>query len=88
MDEGLIMDIWDTFKEYIPEKSKNTAAEQFVDFLLDNDISIDVLERLQGYDPHLDHAIEVIIDQDAEVNATDDDDDDDDFQEEGLEDDE
>ena len=38
MDESMIIEIWDTFKEYIPEKNKDMAANQYVDFLLGKDI--------------------------------------------------
>ena len=60
MEESLI---WDTFKEYIPEKSKETAANQFVDFLLGKDVSTEDLEGLKGYDNHLDDAIDLVIEE-------------------------
>jgi hypothetical protein len=62
MDESLIMEIWDTFKEYIPEKNKGTAAEQYVDFLLGKEFDADTLEGYLGYDPHLDDAINAVMD--------------------------
>jgi len=73
MDESLIMEIWDTFREYIPEKNKDTAANQYVDFLLGKDIEVNVLEGFVGYDPHLDDAIRTVVD---EANAMEDDEDD------------
>jgi len=57
MDEALIMEIWDTFKEYIPEKNKDMAATQYIDFLLGKDVETSILEGLVGYDGHLDDAI-------------------------------
>jgi DUF1680 family protein len=63
MDESLIMEIWDTFREYIPEKHKDTAANQYVDYLLGKDIEIAVLEGFVGYDPHLDDAIKNVVDE-------------------------
>jgi hypothetical protein len=73
MDESLIMEIWDTFKEYIPEKNKDTAANQFVDFLLGKDIGVDTLESYLGYDTHLDDAINAVIDdEDEEEDAEED----------------
>lgn len=78
MDESLIMEIWDTFREYIPEKNKDTAANQYVDFLLGKDVEVDVLEGFIGYDPHLDEAIRNVVD---EANALDSDDDDDYYEE-------
>lgn len=78
MDESLIMEIWDTFREYIPEKNKDTAANQYVDFLLGKDVEVDVLEGFIGYDPHLDEAIRNVVD---EANALDSDEDDDYYEE-------
>jgi hypothetical protein len=66
MEEQLIIEVWDTFKDYIPEKSRETAANQFVDFLVGRDVEIDVLESLLGYDPHLDNAIEMVIEENQE----------------------
>ena len=73
MDESLIMEIWDTFREYIPEKHKDTAANQYVDFLLGKDIEAETLEGFIGYDPHLDDAIRTVVD---EANSLDEEDDD------------
>jgi len=64
MDENLIIEVWDTFKEYIPDKSKGTAATQYIDFLIGNDIDNDTLEGYLGYDPHLDDAINLVLDND------------------------
>ena len=61
MDEDLIIETWDVFKEYIPEKNRETAAAHFVDFLLGKDVDGLVLEGLMGYDPHLDQAIEEAV---------------------------
>lgn len=61
MEEQQIIDVWDTFKDYIPEKLRDTAASQFVDFLIGQDIETDTLEGLKGYDSHLDQAIDLVI---------------------------
>lgn len=57
MEESLIMEVWDTFREYIPDKNKEMAATQYVDFLLGKDVETSVIEGLTGYDPYLDEAI-------------------------------
>ena len=57
MEESLIMEIWDAFREYIPDKNKEMAATQYVDFLLGKDVDAGVIEGLVGYDPYLDDAI-------------------------------
>jgi hypothetical protein len=61
MEESLIIEVWDTFREYIPEKNKDMAANQYVDFLIGKDVEVSVLESLMGYDGHLDDAIKTVI---------------------------
>ncbi len=66
IDDQFIIEIWDIFKEYVPEKMRETAATQFVDFLDNFGVSSGVLEGVLGYDPDLDRAIETILDQEDE----------------------
>jgi len=63
MDESLIIEIWDTFKEYIPEKNKEIAANQFVDFLVNKDTDLETLEGMKGFDSHLDEAIDLVLEE-------------------------
>jgi hypothetical protein len=65
MDENLIITLWDTFKEYIPEKNRDMAANHYVDFLLGNDIDAETLSGFMGYDPHLDDAIKTVVDEEV-----------------------
>lgn len=74
MDESLIMEIWDTFREYIPEKNKEMAANQYVDFLVGKDVEVADLEGWMGFDPHLDLAIKNVLDEFNEENEIDEDD--------------
>lgn len=64
MDENLIMTMWDLFREYIPEKNREMAANQYVDFLA-NEFDVDVLEGFMGYDPHLDDAIKTLVEENS-----------------------
>jgi hypothetical protein len=73
MEEDLIIELWDVFKEYIPDKNKETAANHFVDFLVGKDVSQSVLEALLSYDPHLDDAINLVIENEEEEDDIDDD---------------
>ena len=67
MDDQLIIEIWETFKDFIPEKTRDAAAIQFVDFLQSRDIDDDTLKSLLGYDSSLDNAVELIqIEEDQE----------------------
>jgi hypothetical protein len=63
MEEQLIFEIWDTFRDHIPEKGRETAADQFVEFLLGKDVDVETLEGLLGYDPSLDAAIELVLEE-------------------------
>jgi DUF1680 family protein len=66
MDESLIIEVWDTFKEYIPDKNKELAAHQYVDYLLGKDVEVSALESFMSYDPHLDIAIKAVVDEEKE----------------------
>jgi hypothetical protein len=66
MDESLVMELWDTFREYIPDKNKEMAASQYVDFLLGKDIDAGTLESFLGYDSYLDTAIQNVLDEEKE----------------------
>jgi len=73
MEEDLIIEVWDIFKEYVPEKNRETAANHYVDFLLGKDVETSTLQSLMGYDVHLDQAIELVV-GDEEVEEIDEDD--------------
>ena len=74
MEEDLIIGVWDTFKDYVPEKNRETAANHFVDFLIGQDVELSVLESVMGFDPHLDSAIQLIVDEFNDENQIDEDD--------------
>ena len=74
MEEDLIIEVWDVFKEYISDKNKETAANHFVDFLVGKDVELSVLKGLVGYDTHLDDAIELVAGDDIEEDEFDEDD--------------
>jgi hypothetical protein len=64
MEEDLIIEIWDVFKEYISDKNKEVAANHFIDMLIGQDVEAGVLKALQGYDSHLDDAINLALQDD------------------------
>jgi hypothetical protein len=66
MEESLIIEVWDIFKEYVPEKNKDIVANHYVDFLLGKDVSVSVLEGLSGFDQYLDQAIEIAVSAEQE----------------------
>lgn len=66
MEESHIIEIWDTFKEYISDKNKDMAANQYVDYLIGRDVELSVLENVMGFDTHLDDAIKTVLDEHKE----------------------
>lgn len=74
MEESLIIETWDVFKEYIPEKNRDTAASHYVDFLVGKDVDLSVLEGLMGYDSSLDQAIELVVGENKEDDEKDEED--------------
>ena len=73
MDDSLIIELWDIFKEYISEKNRDVAANHYVDFLLGKDVDESTLEGLMGYDSALDQAIETVVgEQESEKDEEDD----------------
>jgi len=62
IEEDLIIEMWDIFKEYIPEKNRENAAGHYVDFLVGKDVSSSILASIVGYDVHLDSAISLVLD--------------------------
>ena len=74
MEEDQIIGVWDTFKDYIPEKNRETAANHFVDFLVGQDVELSVLESVMGYDTHLDAAIELVVEEFKDEDQLDEDD--------------
>ena len=66
MEEDLIIEVWDVFKEYISDKNKETAASHYIDMLLGKDVDANTLKGLLGYDPILDDAINLAIRDEGE----------------------
>lgn len=73
MEEDLIIEVWDVFKEYISDKNKETAANHFIDMLIGKDVELSVLKSIMGYDPHLDDAITLATADDVEEDFEEDD---------------
>lgn len=57
MDEHVIIDLWTLFLEYIPERSRNSAANEYIEVLLENGVKEDTLLDLTGIDKYLNAAI-------------------------------
>ena len=75
IEEDMIIEMWDVFKEYIPEKNREIAASHYVDFLLGRDVGLSVLGNSTGYDPHMDSAINHALKEDNDDEFEDEDED-------------
>ena len=64
MNEEQIADIWMMFKEYLDKKHVDTAAERFVDMLVDYGVSDETLQECFGIDQMLDSAIKYYLEID------------------------
>ena len=58
MEENQIVELWDLFVEFIPEKSRFQAAVQFIEYLLVDQFDINDLQSIAGNDGYLDDAID------------------------------
>lgn len=58
MDESLMIEVWDTFKDYISEKNRESAANQFITFLDSKEYDV---EEMYGFDANLDAAIDQVL---------------------------
>ena len=67
MEEDLIIEVWDTFREYVSDKNKEVAANQYIDFLIGKDVELSVLQSLMGYDSYLDNAIQLVVDENKDA---------------------
>jgi len=74
MEEQDIMNIWDIFLEYIPDKNRDVAATRYVAYLISCDTDMEILESILGNDDYLDSAIEEIL-EDHDSNLEDEDED-------------
>mgnify|MGYP003145226160 CR=1 FL=1 len=66
MDEEFVADLWNLFKDYLDKKHTDTAAERFVDMLVDYGFQDDQLTDLLGNDKILDYAIQYYLEMDKD----------------------
>jgi hypothetical protein len=72
MEENQIVEIWDVFLDFIPEKNRASAATQYIEYLLTDQFELKDLHAISGNDEYLDIAIEDIDeDQPDEENEED-----------------
>ena len=57
MNENMIADVWNLFKDFLDKKSIDLVAEKYIDLLADYGIDDLVLKEIKDVDAHLDDAI-------------------------------
>ena len=72
MSDEEILDIWNLFKDYIDKKQVETAAERYVDLLVDYGVQDDQLVSILGHHEMLDQAVNYYLDIDEEDSDDDD----------------
>jgi hypothetical protein len=70
MNELLIVEVWELFREYADKKQLSVIAEKYIDILGENGVSEQNLETALGHDDDLDDAIKAALD----IDETNDDD--------------
>lgn len=66
VNDEVITDIWNTFKNYIDSKQISIAAERFVDTIVDHGVTEETLNEAIGNDKDLDIAICYYLELDEE----------------------
>lgn len=64
-ESSMILEIWETFKEYIPEKTRSDAATSLLRVLDDYDFG-DNFAEIKGEDKWLDDALVDYLDDDGQ----------------------
>jgi len=65
MDADILApELWETVKQYIPAKDKQTAADHVVTNLIDLGADDEVLKELQGLDINMKNAVAEHLDED------------------------
>lgn len=62
MNESLIVEMWDLFKDYTDKKQRPVIAEKYVQLVSDHGASDRDLEHVLGHDDDLDDAIKDLLD--------------------------
>jgi len=73
MDE-MFAEFWNTIKEYVTAKERQTAADHSISILIDAGASDDILYALKGCDKNMAQAVADQLGEDEEEEVYDDDD--------------
>lgn len=66
MDDSLVIEIWELFKEYVDKKQIEIVAEKYIDLCADHGVCDQVFTDCLGTDHHLDDAIRYYLEVDED----------------------
>jgi len=66
IDGEVLLEIWRTVEDFIPNNKKDDVAETIVALFIDADVDSDFFIEIHGEDRHLDKAIDSLTEVDEE----------------------
>lgn len=57
MSPELVLEIWESFKDYIPVKERFAVCYRYIEILEDNGVNLEDLSSVQGEDKYIDKII-------------------------------
>ena len=71
MEEDSIIEIWNTLKEYISTKDRQTAADHLVSLLVDLGVSEDAIAKLGEEDKYVEQSVKDALPEEELVDDED-----------------
>lgn len=71
MEEDSIIEIWNTLKEYISTKDRQTAADHLVSILVDLGVSEDAITKLGEEDKYVEQSVKDALPEEELVDDED-----------------
>jgi hypothetical protein len=71
MEEDSIIEIWNTLKEYISTKDRQTAADHLVSILVDLGVSEDAIAKLGQEDKYVEQSVKDALPEEELVDDED-----------------
>lgn len=71
MEEDSIIEIWNTLKEYISTKDRQTAADHLVSILVDLGVSEDAIAKLGKEDKYVEQSVKDALPEEELVDDED-----------------
>lgn len=73
MNENMIADVWNLFKNFLDKKTIELAAEKYIDLLADYGVDDLTLKEVKDVDQFLDDAITYYLGDSVDIDADDED---------------